>query len=135
MIFTFENLNSNGIDMEKKETITRWNLIGFQDDKFIELITARWYMGRSATSSVVYCTVWLHSPLLNNSSSKGAASGSGQASGGGYCKSSAAFKDALYKAGIKCDQGISGRGMNVVAGALNALGKQCGFDKIMLVKD
>lgn len=135
MKFTFEKLKSTGRNMDKKETITRWNLIAFQDGKFVDLITARWYMGRKNTSSLVYCTIWFNSPVFNKSHGDWTdASGSGYAGGGGYCKSSAAFYDAMCSAGIRCDEEISGRGMETVADALLALGKQAGFEHVKLVR-
>ena len=135
MKFTFHNLAARGKNIDCKETITRWNLIAFKDGKFIELVTARWYMGRSSSANVVYCTVWFHSPTFERSHGEWTdASGTGQAGGGGYCKSSAAFESAMEKAGIKCDQGIGGHGMDVVAEALLALGKQAGFENINLVR-
>jgi hypothetical protein len=133
MKFTFSTLKKNGKNHDKKETITRWNLIAFKDGKFCELITARWYMGRSSSASVIYCTVWLHSPLFANSHGEWTdASGTGQAGGCGYDKQSAAFDCALRSAGIE-GQDIAGRGMDRVAEALLTLGKQAGFEHIKLV--
>ena len=136
MIFTFEKLQSNAINMgDKKETITRWQLIAFKDGKFIDLVTARWYMGRSSSSMLVNCSVWFHSPLFANSHGEWTdASGRGKASGGGYCKQSAAFYDGMRNAGIKSSADISGRGMEVVADALLDLGKQAGFEHVKLVR-
>ena len=135
MKFTFGQLKQNVRNNDKKETITRWNLIAFKDGKFIELVTARWYMGRSSSSSVVHCTVWFHSQVCEFAKGEWSdASGSGHAGGGGYCKQSAAFEDAMRNAGIKCDAGISGRGMSVVEDALKALGKQAGFEHVKLVR-
>jgi hypothetical protein len=51
-------------------------------------------MGRSPSSSVVYCSVWVNS--ANYSSS-----GKGSAGGGGYHKESAALQAALTSAGIE----------------------------------
>jgi hypothetical protein len=135
MKFAFEQLKSIGRNLDKKETVTRWNLIAFHDGKFIELITARWYMGRSSHASVVYCTVWFHSWLFANSHGEWTdASGTGQAGGGGYCKQSAAFESAMRNAGIKCDHDISGRGMSVAEDALLALGRQAGYEHVKLVR-
>ena len=136
MKFTFEKLQSNAFNMgDKKETITSRTLIAFKDDKFYELITARWYMGRSSSSRLVQCSVWFHSALMEQSHDQWTScSGKARAGGGGYCKQSAAFEDAMRNAGIKCDAGISGRGMSVVEDALKALGKQQGFDTLHIVR-
>ncbi len=136
MKFTFEKLQRNAINMgEKKETISNRTLIAFKDGKFIELITARWYMGRSSSSSVIYCSAWFHDQIMENSHAEWTdCSGRGKAGGGGYCKQSAAFEDAMRNAGIKCDEGISGRGMSVAEDAMLALAKQQGFENLMIVR-
>ncbi len=136
MKFTFENLQSNAINLgDKKEVINSRVLIAFKDNKFIELITARWYMGRSSSSMLVQCSVWFHSAVMEKSHAQWTdCSGRGKAGGGGYCKQSAAFADAMRNAGIKCDADISGRGMSVVDDAMLALGKQQGFDVLHIVR-
>ena len=136
MRFTFEKLNSNAINMgDKKETVTAFNLIAFKDSKFINLATVRWYMGRSASSTLINCSAWFHSYLMENSHGQWTdCSGTGKAGGGGYCKKSAAFSDAMLSAGIRCDQDISGRGMSVVEEALLALAKQQGFENVTIVR-
>lgn len=136
MKFTFDKLQSNAINLgDKKETIATRVLIAFKDGKFYELITARWYMGRSSSAMQVDCSVWCHSALMEKSHAQWTdCSGKGKAGGGGYCKQSAAFEDAIRSAGIKCDQGIGGRGMSVVEDAMMALGKQQGFDVLHIVR-
>jgi hypothetical protein len=129
MNITIGTLAHNGRNMDRKETVTRWTLIAFDDNQFKELATIRWYMGRSSSASVVYCTIWVTGHVVTDG-----CSGSGHAGGGGYCKSSAAFEDALHKAGIKTDKGISGRGMTVVEDALIALGKHAGFEHVKLIR-
>lgn len=136
MQFTFGKLQSNAINQgDKKETITSRTLIAFKDGKFIDLITARWYMGRSSSSMLVQCSVWFQSAIMEKSHAQWTdCSGKGRAGGGGYCKQSAAFEDAMRSAGIKCDQGIGGRGMSVVEDAMLALAKQQGFDILHIVR-
>lgn len=136
MKFTFGKLQSNAVNMgDKKETIGSRTLLAYKDGKFYELITARWYMGKSASSMLVNCSIWCHSALMEKSHAQWTdCSGKGKAGGGGYCKQSAAFEDALNSAGIKCDAGISGRGMSVVEDAMIALGKQQGFDTLHIVR-
>jgi hypothetical protein len=136
MKFTFGKLQSNAINLgDKKKTINAWNLIAFKDGKFIELATVRWYMGRSSSSTQVKCSAWFHSAIMEESHAQWTdCSGSGKAGGGGCCKQSAAFSDAMRNAGIKCDTHIEGRGMGLVADALLALAKQQGFYNVHLVR-
>lgn len=136
MIFTFGKLQSIAINLgDKKETIASRTLIAFEDGKFKELITARWYMGRSSSAMQVDCSVWFDSAIMEASHVEWTdCSGRGKAGGGGYCKQSAAFEAAMRSAGIKCDQGIAGRGMSVVEDAMIALAKQQGFDVVHVVR-
>ncbi len=135
MQITIGKLANTVRNMDKKEVINAWNLIAFSDGKFRELVTVRWYMSRSSKASVIYCTVWLHNAVFENSHGHWTdASASGQAGGGGYCKQSAAFADAMLQAGIKFDQDISGRGIDVVADGLIALGEFSGYKHIKLVR-
>ena len=76
-----------------------------------QAVTVEWYMGRSSKSSVVYCNIWVGSVC----------SGTGKAGGGGYCKRSAAFSDALRSACIKTDEVVDGRGMVIVGNAVKAI--------------
>lgn len=136
MRFTFGKLECNAINLgDKKETIASRTLIAFEDGKFKELITARWYMGRSSSAMQVDCAVWFHSAIMEASHAEWTdCSGRGKAGGGGYCKQSAAFEDAMRSSGIKCDQGIGGRGMSVVEDAMITLAKQQGFDVVHVVR-
>lgn len=136
MRFTFDKLQSNAINLgDKKETIASRTLLAFEDGKFKELIVARWYMGRSSSAMQVDCSVWFHSAIMEASHAQWTdCSGRGKAGGGGYCKQSAAFADAMRNAGIKCDHDISGRGMSTVEDAMIALGKQQGFDTLHIVR-
>lgn len=112
---------------DSKELINSRELIGFKDDRFWNLATVRWYMGKSSTASTIYCQVWINSnvmPIEHNFSSP---SGAGKAGGGGYCKMSASFADALDKAGIQVDTGISGRGMSLVDDFLTCLALSADF--------
>lgn len=91
---------SNARNMgQEKETIQTLNLIGIKKGEFKELATVRFYMGRSASASVVYCSLW-----VNGKDKKGHeiyVSGRGNAGGYGYHKSSAAMQEALDSAGIE----------------------------------
>jgi len=96
---------------DNKETVrTVYGVVSYQS-VVRQAVTVEWYMGRSSKSSVVYCNIW-----VNN-----ACSGTGKAGGGGYCKRSAAFSDALRSAGIEIDEAIDGRGLGVVGDAVKAI--------------
>lgn len=85
-------------------------------------VTVRWYMGRSQSASVVYCTIWIHGQGFYRS-------GSGKAGGHGYCKVSAAFAEALESAGLKVTDedgklaNIHGVGGAAVRAAVEAIGR------------
>lgn len=85
---------SNAMQPHNKETTQTRTVTGYKNGELTELITARWYMGRSSQASVVYCCVWVHGKPFWMS-------GKGQAGGYGYHKYSAAFAAALSSAGIK----------------------------------
>jgi hypothetical protein len=93
-----KNNISNGKNLGSvKETIEEMKLVCFKKGKFTEPIVVRLYMGRSASASVVYCSLWVHDLQ------KGVfyISGHGSAGGYGYHKESAAMQEALDSAGIE----------------------------------
>lgn len=128
MIITIEKPTSNEVPrhLDAKERIESRELIAFKDSEFKSLITARWYMGKSNTASKVYCALWVKIPNADWGSDF--ANGVGDAGGYGYCKQSSAYSAALSKAGIKCSEGISGRGMSTVEDSMMALAKSLGYD-------
>jgi hypothetical protein len=128
------NPKQSHIDNSKKECIASMELIAFHDDRFKILAKARWYMGKSSTASVIHCQLWVNSWCMPVEFNDSSCSGHGHAGGGGYCKQSAAFADALRKAGIETDQDISGRGMSVVEEALTAIALNAGFDKTIIAR-
>ena len=89
-----------------------------------EVVTARWYMGRSWKSSTVHCTVWILS---------GKNSGSGKARGHGYDKQSAAFAEACESAGISLSQDIAGVGESAIREAILAIGRALGYSGGLIV--
>lgn len=96
---------------DNKETVqTVYGVVSYQS-VVRQVVTVEWYMGRSSKSSVVYCNIWVSNVCA----------GTGKASGGGYCKRSAAFSAALRSAGIEIDEAIDGRGMGVVGDAVRAI--------------
>jgi hypothetical protein len=93
-----------------------------EDGRFAHPVEARWYIGRSKSASVVYCSVWLRSaggPCW---------SGRGTAGGGGYHKESAAFEDACRSAGVTFTKEVGGVGESAVREAALALAKALGYE-------
>lgn len=149
---------NNAMQPQNKETIETKTLI---TKDFKELVTVRWYMGRSSQASVVYCCVWIRGKNRYFS-------GKGSAGGYGYHKTSAAFQDALTSAGIrlvgspyhgaektyketrrnengtyetyevkqdfKRECHIDGCGDTAIDDALKAIGAALGYKKIHIVK-
>jgi hypothetical protein len=126
----FTEAQSNGKNRDDKEVIKAWNLIGFKKGEFKELATIRWYMGRSSSASVIYCSIWVYPhDWLHESTA-----GNGQAGGGGYCKQSAAFEYAINSAGLYSSEPISGRGLSVVEDFLKALAVKLGYKNHTIAK-
>ena len=103
-----------------KEMVDTLNAVVAKDRKLVEPIIVRWYMGRSASSSVVYCSIWLHGNGIHNS-------GHGKAGGGGYHKKSEAFAQAVKSANIKLSECVGGRGDGAVRDACKAILKAMGY--------
>ena len=102
------------------EKVNRLQLVVVHKGEILVPVDARFYMGRSANASVVYCSVWI--------SKKGFyTSGRGSAGGYGYHKESAALDDALRSAGVTLDQSISGVGERAMEDALVAIGRALGY--------
>ena len=132
MKITSINPQDNYRNYESKEKINCYELIGIADNKGISLAKIRWYMGRSSSAMTVYCYVFVHSHAMPVEHNMSWATGSGTAGGGGYCKQSAAFYEAISDAGIKFDEEIHGRGLSVVEEALEAIAKQAGFNSFYI---
>lgn len=81
----------NASQPQNKETVNTLNVVAFVKGEIKTIITARFYMGRSASSQTVFCCLW-----VNN-----ICSGRGQAGGWGYHKESAALASAITSAGIE----------------------------------
>lgn len=113
--------------LREKELVRGYYVINLDGDKRYyknnpELIDCRLYMGRSSSSSVVYCAIWI-SCANQYITSKGSAGGYG------YHKMSAAVDDALYNAGFKFDEGIDGRGNEAIKEALLAVCEHFGYNR------
>jgi hypothetical protein len=84
---------SNAINYSgEKERISTYQVIGKRNGKLSSIVEARFYMGRSSGSSVVYCSLWVQGDNY--------CSGAGKAGGYGYHKESAALASAISSAGL-----------------------------------
>ena len=114
--------NYNG-NKELVNSITASVLV---DNELKSIVDARFYMGRSASSSVVYCSIWIHGGSIEN---RIYTSGAGSAGGGGYHKESAALAQAIESANINLigdnnkDADIGGRGEQIMSEAVTAIVK------------
>ena len=122
MSTTFKNETvSNAKNLaNEKELVEEYNAVVIHEGEIKNPVTVRWYMGRSKSASKVYCSIWVHSSPIS-------VSGHGTASGGGYCKQSAAFASACESAGIETIE-TSGCGMSVVRKALESICEALGYD-------
>ena len=109
----------------KKEMIRTYNVI---TDGLKEIITARCYMGRSASASTAYASIWINASDVHTS-------GKGKAGGYGYHKESAAIGAAIESAGITLDQSIDGVGDGAIEEALKAIAQALGFSNVLIVEN
>ena len=91
-----------------------------------KIVRADFYMSRSSSASVVYCTVWINGNGYH-------VSGSGRAGGHGYHKESAALNDALFNCGIDLYEDITGRGDAAMKDAIEAVVIALGFENDALI--
>lgn len=129
---------SNARQPDNKEMVDCYNVISYKAGAFKEIITARFYMGRSNRASVVYCCVWVSGKDFYTS-------GKGNAGGYGYHKLSQALQEALDSAGVelygnaygkddrkslkkRCH--IGGVGETAMSAAFHAIAKALGYNKI-----
>ncbi len=120
--------NRNAIDHDRnKETIHSLNAVVSHKGKLEEVINLRLFMGRSRNAQTVYASVWI------SGKNYFFASGTGKASGGGYCKRSASASEAFKSAGITFDSPVSGRGMSVVRDAIEATVRALGYRGQLLI--
>jgi hypothetical protein len=81
----------NALQPKNKEIVNTLRVCAVVKGEIQEVITARFYMSRASSASVVYCCLWIDS----------VASGRGQAGGYGYHKESAALQAAIASAGVE----------------------------------
>jgi hypothetical protein len=95
--------------------------------RFITVCDARFFMGRSASASTVYCSAWIHGKDGSYYSGKG------DAGGYGYHKESAALECALDAAGFEFAKGWGGSGEQAMNEALLAVARRVGWKSVGLV--
>lgn len=105
MIAKLTTQNDNARNMgQEKETVDTINIIALHKGEMYNCITARFYMGRSASASTVYCSVWINKRGIRQPDGSYSpsfhTSGRGSAGGYGYHKASAALGEALGSAGV-----------------------------------
>lgn len=93
----------------------------WQAGELVNPVSAVFYMGRSFSASIVYCSIWVHTADGRS------VSGHGTAGGWGYHKESAALQDAISSAGIKLSKSVHGVGENAMRDALLAITKAAGY--------
>ncbi len=118
----------NWRSLDSKEVIRTWHLVGNKanEGRMAHIAEVKCYMGKAASSSVVYATVRV---MYDNNF----LSGAGRAGGGGYCKQSASVAEAFESAGVTLEKDIRGRGETAVTGALEALARHYGFKRFLVI--
>lgn len=125
-----ENISDEGARARDKGLINGIKVIDIHTKQ--DIIDCRLYMGRSSSSSTIYCNIWLRRAPY------GAASG--KAGGYGYDKKSAAVGSALDNLGVKLyhDDGIkpayiAGVGDDATRLALIAIAVSLGYSEENLI--
>ena len=112
-----------------KETINSYSAVVIHKGRIAQPVTVRCYMGRSAQATKVYAAIWAH----GNGHSY---SGTGSASGCGYCKRSAAAGIAISNAGIKLAKDIDGQGTQAIEDAMAAIARAMGYrGKVEIIRN
>lgn len=86
--------NARNYGGEKETTSTMQLIARNKRGELASIVEARFYMGRSKNSSVVYCSLWVHCGEIYTT-------GTGKAGGYGYHKESAAMGAAIRNANIQ----------------------------------
>jgi hypothetical protein len=93
---------SNGEHYRGKEIVNNLSIVVNTRNGLETPLSVRWYMGKSNSASVVYCSFWLNGKKRH-------IAGHGSAGGGGYHKESAAFQEAISSTGITLHGDVYGR--------------------------
>lgn len=112
----------------EKETHNVMHVVATTRDGMRQIITCRFYSGRSSNSSVHYCSIWFTGKTLLYGS------GTGEACGYGYHKDSAALDAALRASGVTLGYPIAGAGETAMHDALHALAAALGYRKTIIVE-
>lgn len=113
--------------MLDKELVSAYVAVAMIDGKMVEPVTVRCWMGRSANSSTVYASVWVHHSGYYTS-------GRGKAGGYGYCKESAAAYEAFRSAGIDFDMCWSAAGESKIVEAIESVCRELGYATVHVVR-
>ena len=133
---------SNAVNYSgEKERVSSYTVVGKLGGALRSVVEARFYMGRSASASTVYCSLWV--------SGERYCSGTGKAGGWGYHKARAALAQAITSAGIaltganyshhegrvnfKKPAYISGCGTGSMETALKAIARAAGLRGQLLI--
>lgn len=103
-----------------KELVNSWTASVISKGNIVSPVRAICCMGKSANSSVVYASIWIHGKKIETS-------GKGNVGGYGYHKESAAIQEALDSAGVKLSEDIDGRGDAAIRHALEACVRMAGY--------
>jgi hypothetical protein len=131
MIATFNGNYRNAKNLARdKELVNRLQVVAAYKGKLYRVVDARFWMGRSNSASVVYCSIWVHSRHKDID-----CSGYGTAGGGNYHKESEALDSAIKTAGINLwtdktftkIRHIDGAGKNAMKDAVEAIARGAGF--------
>ena len=107
---------------QDSEMVTAWSAVCVKDGLPVEVVTARWWMGRSRNASTQTCSLWVRC------ADGEWATGKGRARGYGYCRMSAAFDEAVTSAGIKLARNVHGTGESTVRIAMAAIAAAAGYE-------
>lgn len=114
-----ENIRPSHRDREAKNGLAYgFKAVTLRKGELEELVEVRVAFTKSGTC---YAVAWLYQPpeyCPDGAGMRG--SGSGSAGGYGYHKGSAAVAQALHRAGVTLDEGISGRGWEATKEAILA---------------
>ena len=99
------------------------------------IATLRIFGGRNRGSSRRIASFWLSVPARFSPDHVAVyAHASGIASGGGYCRQSAAASDAMTNAGLSFNVGLHGAGMSSIDSALEAIARFYGFSVFYIAR-
>jgi hypothetical protein len=113
----------------EKELVNRLQVVAKVGDEYETPIDARFWMGRSRSASVVYCSIWVHGRINDRKDW----SGRGTAGGGNFPSESAALEDAIRSAGIVMGSRFGGCGEGAMRHALTAIAVALGYEDFTIV--